>query len=132
MIISPIRSASITILAGIVALLPCVAVAQDRNEPPILITGARIFDGVGPDLIEGKDVLVQDGLIAAIGENLETPPGAKVIDAAGRVMTPGLADMHAHLMFQMPFGVRVQDCLIPIDPTGLFCFSGRRVWAKPN
>ena len=105
MIISPIRSASITILAGIVALLPCVAVAQGSNEPPILITGARIFDGVGPDLIEGKDVLVQDGIIAAVGENLETPPGAQVIDAAGRVMTPGLADMHAHLMFQMPFGV---------------------------
>ena len=105
MIISPIRSASITILAGIVALLPCVAVAQGSNEPPILITGARIFDGVGPDLIEGKDVLVQDGIIAAVGENLETPPGAQVIDAPGRVMTPGLADMHAHLMFQMPFGV---------------------------
>lgn len=41
--------------------------AQVGAEPQMLITGARIFDGVGPELIEGQDVLVQDGMIAAVG-----------------------------------------------------------------
>jgi imidazolonepropionase-like amidohydrolase len=73
------------------------AFAQDDADAGTLIVGARIFDGVGPDLIEGQDVLVQDGMIAAIGAGLDAPEGAKVIDAEGRVMTPGFIDMHYHL-----------------------------------
>ena len=80
------------------------AKAQASGSTSTLITGARIFDGVGAELIEGRDVLIRDGLIAAIGENLDAPADATVIDANGRFMMPGLADMHAHLMFQMPFG----------------------------
>lgn len=79
--------------------------AQDADTPAILITGARIFDGNGPDLIDGKDVLVRDGKIAAIGAGLVAPEGAAVIDAAGRVMTPGFIDMHYHLSL----------CSIPIS-----------------
>ncbi|NDW02034.1 amidohydrolase family protein [Salipiger sp. PrR002] len=71
--------------------------AQVGAEPPILITGARIFDGVGPELIEGQDVLVQDGMIAAVGADLSAPEGAVVIHAGGRVMTPGFIDVHYHL-----------------------------------
>jgi imidazolonepropionase-like amidohydrolase len=74
-----------------------VAGAQDEPDAGTLITGARIFDAIGPDLIEAQDVLVQDGLIAAIGSNLDTPEGVTVIDAAGRVMTPGFIDMHYRL-----------------------------------
>ncbi|WP_226629739.1 metal-dependent hydrolase family protein [Alloyangia pacifica] len=71
--------------------------AQVGAEPPLLITGARIFDGVGPELVEGQDVLVQDGMIAAVGAGLSAPEGAVVIDAGGRVMTPGFIDVHYHL-----------------------------------
>ena len=70
-----------------------------------LITGARIFDGVSDTLIERQDVLIRDGLIAAVGTGLDAPEDARVIDAQGRFLMPGFADMHAHLMFQMPFGV---------------------------
>ena len=84
---------------------PGSAIAQDDAAPVTLINGARIFDGVGPDLIEGQSVLIEDGKISRIGASVEAPEGATVIDAGGRVMTPGFADMHAHLMFQMPFGV---------------------------
>ncbi|WP_288024967.1 dihydroorotase [Arthrobacter sp.] len=48
------------------------------------------------------DLLVRDGVIAAIGENLgtqdgESTAGATVIDAAGLVALPGLVDLHTHL-----------------------------------
>ncbi|SFM75495.1 metal-dependent hydrolase family protein [Shimia aestuarii] len=75
------------------ALFGLAAWAQDAT----LITGARIFDGIGPDLIEGQDVLIEDGKIAAMGAGLSAPEGATVIDAEGRVMTPGFIDMHYHL-----------------------------------
>ena len=44
-------------------------------------------------------VLVEDGLIAQVGEG--TPPacGAQVLDAAGALATPGLVDAHTHLVF---------------------------------
>ena len=100
----PTKRTGMAIVACMAAFVSTVALAQDSSARTTLITGARIFDGVGPDLIEGRDVLIQDGLIAAIGENLDAPAGARVIDANGRVMTPGLADMHAHLMLQMSFG----------------------------
>ncbi|WP_217357330.1 metal-dependent hydrolase family protein [Ruegeria arenilitoris] len=83
-------------------VLAAPGIAQEAGT---LITGARIFDGVSSDLIEGQDVLIQDGMITALGPDLDAPEGATVIDAQGRFLMPGFADMHAHLMFQMPFGI---------------------------
>ncbi len=50
--------------------------------------------------VEGQDVLVQDGMIAEIAAGIEPPEGAVVIDAGGRVMTPGFIYMHEHIMMQ--------------------------------
>ena len=100
----PPKRSGIVVVACIAVFLSTIAVAQDSDEAAILITGARIFDGVGDNLIDGQDVLVENGLIAAVGENVEAPDGARVIDANGRTLMPGLSDMHAHLMFQMSFG----------------------------
>ena len=69
----------------------------------MLITGARIFDGNGPKLLEGQDVLIKDGRIASMAPNIGPQDGVTVIDAGGRVMTPGFIDSHAHLMLQMSY-----------------------------
>lgn len=93
-------------LCKITASLLCLSFATPGlAQEATLITGARIFDGVSADLIEGQDVLVQDGMIAAVGANLDAPEGTTTIDAGGRFLMPGFADMHSHLMFQMPFGI---------------------------
>jgi len=47
------------------------------------------------------DVLVRDGIIAAVGEALEAPEGARVIDASGKLVLPGGIDTHTHC--QLPF-----------------------------
>ena len=64
----------------------------------LLIRGGHVvtFD---PDLgdLPAGDVLVADGLIAAIGPDLEpTTAAAEVIDAAGRLVIPGMVDTHRH------------------------------------
>ncbi|XBQ17735.1 MAG: amidohydrolase [Oceanicaulis sp.] len=61
-----------------------------------LLRGATVFDGVG-GRFEDTDILVEDGRIAAIGQGLEAPEGASVVDAAGRFVTPGVIDIHSHL-----------------------------------
>ncbi|GIF67437.1 TRZ/ATZ family hydrolase [Asanoa ishikariensis] len=43
------------------------------------------------------DIRVDGGVITAIGPDLEVPPGATVIDAAGKVALPGLVDSHRHV-----------------------------------
>ena len=42
------------------------------------------------------DVLIEDGKIAQIGKDLAAPKDARVIDAAGKYLVPGLVDMHVH------------------------------------
>lgn len=45
------------------------------------------------------DVLVADGKIAAVGENVPAPEGTEVIDAARRVLMPGFVDCHTHACY---------------------------------
>lgn len=61
----------------------------------LLIRGGRVLDPAC-DRDERADVLVEDGLIVALGAGLEAP-GAAVLEAAGCWVCPGLVDMHAHL-----------------------------------
>lgn len=61
----------------------------------ILIKGGRVVDPAAK--IDGiRDVLIENGKIKAIGKRV-TGNGARVIDAKGMLVLPGLIDMHAHL-----------------------------------
>ncbi len=63
-----------------------------------LIRNARIFDSEHATLGAAADVLVENGRIVSIsGGGEERAPVDHVIDAAGRVLLPGLFDMHGHL-----------------------------------
>jgi dihydroorotase len=61
----------------------------------ILIKGGRVISPA-QQLDDTCDILIENGKIAAIGKKLEGK-GAEVIDAAGKVVTPGLVDIHVHL-----------------------------------
>jgi len=60
----------------------------------LLITGGRVIDATGE---RAADVLVDGGVIAAVGDRLVAPEGATVLDAAGCVVAPGFVDLHTHL-----------------------------------
>ena len=60
------------------------------------IRGARIFT-MGPQgTLEKGDILIENGKIAAIGEQLDCED-AEVIDAAGLTAIPGIVDAHSHI-----------------------------------
>jgi dihydroorotase len=63
---------------------------------PILIRGGRVIDpATGSDSV--GDLLLSDGKVEARGRDLGRPDDALVIEAAGKVVAPGLIDLHVHL-----------------------------------
>ena len=63
---------------------------------PTLVRNVTVFDGEGGRIDNGQ-VLFADGKIVAIGQTLDAPAGATVIDGQGKYLTPGLVDIHSHL-----------------------------------
>jgi len=62
----------------------------------LLLRGGRVIDPSRSHDHVG-DVLIQDGKIAGVGQGLSAPEGAEVRDVAGKVVAPGLVDIHVHL-----------------------------------
>lgn len=81
------------------------ALAEDPL-PQVLIKNVKIFDGSNEQLETGINVLVEGNLIKSISADATaTSPNAIIVDGAGRTMTPGLIDMHQHLMLGGPDGL---------------------------
>lgn len=94
-------------LAAVAIAMPAVHAADDGGRAPFestyqpfpsqttLITNVHIYDGKGGE-IENGAILMAGGKIVAIGENIEAPEGAVVIDGDGKYVTPGIIDVHSH------------------------------------
>lgn len=76
----------------------------------LVIENALLFDGFEPDLREDTSVLIEDGLIKEIAEGAISTGSAELrrIDAAGRVMMPGLIDAHFHAVAADPNIARLE------------------------
>ena len=61
-----------------------------------IIINARIKTMAGDDIPNGM-IAFEDGKILAVGEKLPLPVGANIIDAEGRLVTPGLVEAHCHI-----------------------------------
>ncbi|MDR2381765.1 MAG: amidohydrolase family protein [Bifidobacteriaceae bacterium] len=61
----------------------------------LALTGARVFTA-GRPAHQPETILVEDGIIAAVGADIEIPATAQLIDAGGGSVIPGLIDAHCH------------------------------------
>jgi imidazolonepropionase-like amidohydrolase len=74
---------------------PTTRAAPGEGGGSVTIRGARIFDGEA--IIDADTVVVEGGLITAVGRGLEAPPGSEVHAAGeGAFLLPGLIDAHGH------------------------------------
>src|SRR4051812_38672244 len=73
------------------ALLLLCGCALAEAPPVIAIRNAKIVTVSGPTIAKGT-VIVRNGLIEAIGENLAVPPEALLVDGEGTTVYPGLID----------------------------------------
>jgi imidazolonepropionase-like amidohydrolase len=86
-----------------------------RNATVLTVTKGTIQDG---------SVLVENGKITAVGQNLSAPAGAVVVDAGGKFLMPGLIDCHSHTAIEGGVNegtvsdssmVNIEDVLDPMD-----------------
>ena len=64
----------------------------------LLIRGGTVITA---DARQRADVYCEDGLIKAVGSDLEAPQGAVIVDAGGQYVMPGGIDPHTHM--ELPF-----------------------------
>ena len=74
------------LLAGVAALAAATPVVAQTTA----ITGGRVVIGDGSPPIDGGTVVLREGRVVAAGANVAVPPGATIIDAQGKWVTPGV------------------------------------------
>lgn len=74
-----------TLVLGLLAFTSAPALAQ-----PVAITNGRLVIGDGSAPIDGGTVVIADGRVVAAGRGVAVPAGARVVDASGRWVTPGI------------------------------------------
>jgi imidazolonepropionase-like amidohydrolase len=118
-------------------LILALALAPAADAPAagsVAFRGARIHTGAGKPIDNGV-LVIDKGKIVAVGtaDAIAVPPGAQVIDVAGKVIIPGLVDTHSHVgIYPKPMvpahsdgnegsgavqsGLRALDAIWPDDP----------------
>lgn len=126
--LAPPVLAALTVAAPVLAsaLAPPALAAQPRPTRPedvrlYAISGARIVTVSGA-VIDNGTVVVDDGVIGAVGAGVSAPPGAWVIDGSGKTVYPGLFDALTTLGHGSP----------PQQPRGGFGFGGGPGGAQPD
>lgn len=62
----------------------------------VIVKNATVWTSAAAGKLTDADLIVKDGRIVAVGRGLATPAGARVIDARGKHVTPGMIDAHSH------------------------------------
>lgn len=86
--------------AALAARTAALAAALPQHPAgPVAFVNARLFDADAPGFVADQTVVVDKGLITAVGPSatLAPPAGARIVDASGMTLIPGLWDCHMHV-----------------------------------
>jgi imidazolonepropionase-like amidohydrolase len=88
-------------LLALLLLLPAAALAREPGLSPLVLIHVTVIDATGTAPLPDMTVVVRDKRIVEMGSSrdLHPPHLARVIDAHGKYLIPGLWDMHVHTVF---------------------------------
>ena len=103
---------------------------EPNDSGDIFIEDARILTGTGKEILKGS-ILISSNKVKAIGESLSKPPGAKVIDANGKWVTPGIIDIHSHMgVYPAPSLRSSSDGNEATSPVTAHVWAEHSVWTQ--
>lgn len=70
-----------------------------RDTTPAVIRAGRLFESDAGRFAVDQEILVRGGRVVAVGEKVDRPAGARVIDLSRYTVLPGLIDAHTHLLY---------------------------------
>jgi len=134
---------TMSLLGGLLASFISLAPAQSAQDQSVLVVrGARILPITSPPIAQGV-LVIQGGKIVAVGEagKVSIPAGARIQDAGGKVIMPGIVDSHSHIGIMgnptvadsqdgnegsgpVQPGLRALDAINPADPNIRIATSG--------
>ena len=109
---------------------PYASTYQPLPSQTTVIRNATILTAAGP-VIERGSVLLQNGKVAAVGQNVNAPADAVVIDASGKWVTPGVIDTHSHLgVYSAPGIESLQDGNEMTNPVTAEVWADHSIWPQ--
>jgi imidazolonepropionase-like amidohydrolase len=88
----------LSVLAACLTVACTVAAQTPPDTGTTVIHAGRLFDSEKGVFLAGRDIIVKNKRVDAVGENLPVPPGAREIDLRKYTVLPGLIDAHTHLL----------------------------------
>src|SRR6266478_3244775 len=102
---SHVSSLKSRLIAGVGVASALLLTSGAIAAPQLVLVNAKVFTA-DPALSYAQAVAIEDGRILAVGRNEQvlalTGPNTRIIDAGGRLVTPGLTEAHVHLGDALP------------------------------
>jgi imidazolonepropionase-like amidohydrolase len=109
---------------------PFPSTYQPLPSQTVVFNNVTILDGIGGQ-IENGSALIQNGKIQQIGESVDVPSGATVIDGEGKWLTPGIIDVHSHLgVYPTPDGGSHADGNEITKPVTAQVWAEHSIWPQ--
>jgi imidazolonepropionase-like amidohydrolase len=92
----------------------------EKEQDAVAFTHVNILPMTNDIVLDNQTVIVKNGRILSIGKDsdIEIPSGAQVIEARGKYLLPGLADMHVHLSYEEELSLLVANGVTTVRNMG--------------
>lgn len=109
---------------------PFPSTYKPRATRPTVLRNVNIFTSTGP-LIRNGAIYLRDGKVVEVGQAVNAPADAVVIDGQGKYVTPGIIDTHSHLgVYAAPGGEALSDGNEATNPVTANVWAEHSVWPQ--